>query len=121
MNPWRELVSSNPQLRAFALAATNPTAANLGRGIVGRCLVCFAKAERAPTSGPRDRAVQLGEAPRGQTEEGEQTHVHGLVSRREDLNWYHLSPLTNHKATQRGVVTGGFERKQFFGAGRTGV
>ena len=28
-------------------------------------------------------------------------------------NPYHLSPLTNHKDTQRGVVTGGFERKQY--------
>jgi hypothetical protein len=28
-------------------------------------------------------------------------------------NPYHLSPLTNHKDTQRGVVKGGFERKQY--------
>ena len=28
-------------------------------------------------------------------------------------NPYHLSPLTNHKDTQRGVVQGGFERKQY--------
>jgi hypothetical protein len=31
----------------------------------------------------------------------------------ERKNPYHLSPLTNHKDTQRGVVTGGFERKQY--------
>jgi hypothetical protein len=59
---------------------------------------------------------------------GPQTHIHVIVSRTENLtrynerklagelerkNPYHLSPLTNHKNTQRGVVTGGFERKQY--------
>ena len=72
--------------------------------------------------------MQLGEVKRGQAKEGEQAHVHVLVSRTENLarynerkrtgelerkNPYHLSPLTNHKNTQRGVVTGGFERKQY--------
>ncbi|WP_052695661.1 DUF5712 family protein [Hymenobacter sp. AT01-02] len=31
----------------------------------------------------------------------------------DQKNPYHLSPLINHKNTQRRVVTGGFERKQY--------
>ncbi|MET4108380.1 DUF5712 family protein [Hymenobacter sp. UYP22] len=124
----RHLGSDPEPLRAYTRAAMEEYAANFGKGIAGRDLVYFAKVEHARTTGPQDRAVQVGEVKRGQPKEGEQTHVHVLVSRTENLaryrertqagelkrkNPYHLSPLTNHKDTQRGVVRGGFERKQY--------
>ena len=124
----RHLGSDPEKLRIYTRAAMEEYAANFGKGITGKDLVYFAKVEHERTTGPRDRAVQLGEVKRGQEKEGEQTHIHVLVSRTENLaryaerkqagdvdrkNPYHLSPLTNHKNTARGVVTGGFERKQY--------
>lgn len=124
----RHIGSDPEKLRAYTRAAMEEYAANFGKGIEGRDLVYFAKVEHERTTGPQDRAVQVGEAKRGQAKEGEQTHIHVLVSRTENLaryterkqageldrkNPYHLSPLTNHKDTRRGVVTGGFERKQY--------
>jgi hypothetical protein len=103
-------------------------AANFGKGIEGRDLVYFAKVEHERTTNHQDRAVQVGDVEKGQAKEGDQTHIHVIVSRTENLaryterkksgeldrkNPYHLSPLTNHKDTQRGVVQGGFERKQY--------
>jgi hypothetical protein len=124
----RHIGSVPEKLRAYTRAAMEQYAANFEKGIEGKDLVYFAKVEHERTTGPADRAVQVGEVKRGQAKEGEQTHIHVLVSRTENLarynerkqagelerkNPYHLSPLTNHKDTQRGVVTGGFERKQY--------
>ncbi|MCC3155216.1 DUF5712 family protein [Hymenobacter sp. BT770] len=124
----RHIGSDPEKLRAYTRAAMEQYAANFGKGIEGKDLVYFAKVEHERTTGPADRAVQVGEVKRGQAKAGEQTHIHILVSRTENLaryterkqagelerkNPYHLSPLTNHKDTQRGVVTGGFARKQY--------
>ena len=124
----RHIDSDPEQLRAYTREAMEQYAANFGKGIEGKDLVYFAKVEHERTTGPADRAVQLGDVARGQAKPGDQTHIHVLVSRTENLaryserkksgelgrkNPYHLSPLTNHKDTQRGVVTGGFERKQY--------
>ncbi|MBT9395614.1 hypothetical protein KLP40_20780 [Hymenobacter sp. NST-14] len=124
----RHIGSSLEKLQDYTRAAMEQYASNFGKGIEGRDLVYFAKVEHERTTGPQDRAVQVGEVKRGQTKEGEQTHIHVLVSRTENLaryterkqageldrkNPYHLSPLTNHKDTRRGVVVGGFERKQY--------
>ncbi|WP_210522060.1 DUF5712 family protein [Hymenobacter terricola] len=124
----RHIDSDPEKLRAYTRAAMEQYAANFGKGIEGRDLVYFAKVEHERTTNHQDRAVQVGDVAKGQTKAGPQTHIHVIVSRTENLarynerkragelerkNPYHLSPLTNHKNTQRGVVTGGFERKQY--------
>ena len=122
-------IGSDPQkLQAFTRAAMEAYAANFGKGIESRDLVWFAKVEHSRSYSYTDRAVQLGEQPKGTVKLGDQTHVHVIVSRTENLrqyaegkaigqharkNPYHLSPMTNHKATTKGVVTGGFERNGF--------
>jgi hypothetical protein len=124
----RHIGSDPEKLRAYTRAAMEQYAANFGKGIEGRDLVYFAKVEHERTTNHQDRAVQVGDVAKGQAKAGPQTHIHVIVSRTENLarynerklageldrkNPYHLSPLTNHKNTQRGVVTGGFERKQY--------
>ncbi len=124
----RHIGSDPEQLRTYTRAAMEQYAANFGKGIEGRDLVYFAKVEHERTTNHQDRAVQVGDVAKGQAKPGPQTHIHIIVSRTENLaryaerkktgeverkNPYHLSPLTNHKDTQRGVVTGGFERKQY--------
>lgn len=124
----RHIDSDPEKLRAYTRAAMEQYAANFGKGIEVRDLVYFAKVEHERTTNHQDRAVQVGDVATGQAKAGPQTHIHVIVSRTENLtryterkragelerkNPYHLSPLTNHKNTQRGVVTGGFERKQY--------
>ena len=124
----RHIGSDPEKLREYTRAAMEQYAANFGKGIEGKDLVYFAKVEHERTTNHKDRAVQLEEVKKGQAKEGEQTHIHVIVSRTENLaryterkksgeldrkNPYHLSPLTNHKDTQRGVVKGGFERRQY--------
>ena len=41
-------------------------------------------------------------------------HCHLIVSRKDQTNKKKLSPLTNHKNTQKGTVTGGFDRVNLF-------
>lgn len=87
--------------------------------------------ERERTHGPSDRAVQIGQERKGIKKEGQQTHVHILVSRTEHLarfkaqqqaeqvvrkNPLKLSPATNHRVTERGAVQGGFDRSNFIRA-----
>ena len=41
-------------------------------------------------------------------------HCHLIVSRKDQMNKKKLSPLTNHKNTKKGTVTGGFDRVNLF-------
>ena len=41
-------------------------------------------------------------------------HCHLIVSRKDQTNKKNLSPLTNHKNTKKGTVTGGFDRVNLF-------
>ncbi len=41
-------------------------------------------------------------------------HCHLIVSRKDQVNKKKLSPLTNHKHTKKGTVTGGFDRVNLF-------
>ena len=41
-------------------------------------------------------------------------HCHLIVSRKDQTNKKKLSPLTNHKNTQKGTVTSGFDRVNLF-------
>lgn len=46
--------------------------------------------------------------------EGLQIHIHGVPSRKDIHNKYQLSPVTAHRNTSKGPVTGGFERNKFY-------
>lgn len=122
-------IGSDPEaLKAFTRSAMEAYAQNFGKGIESRDLVWYAKIEHSRSYDYTDRAVQLGEQAKGGLKLGDQTHIHVIVSRTENLktyrqdlseglhqrkNPYHLSPLTNHKGTTKGVVLGGFERNGF--------
>lgn len=41
-------------------------------------------------------------------------HCHLIVSRKDQTNKKKLSPLTNHKDTKKGTITGGFDRVNLF-------
>ena len=122
-------IGADPEaLKAFTRSVMEAYAQNFGKGIDSRDLVWYAKIEHSRSYDYTDRAVQLGEQAKGGLKVGDQTHIHVIVSRTENLktyrqdldgdlharkNPYHLSPLTNHKGTTKGVVLGGFERNSF--------
>ena len=41
-------------------------------------------------------------------------HCHIIVSRKDQTNKIKLSPLTNHRNTEKGAIKGGFDRKNLF-------
>lgn len=41
-------------------------------------------------------------------------HCHLIVSRKDQSNKIKISPLTNHRKTKKGVITGGFDRSNLF-------
>ncbi len=41
-------------------------------------------------------------------------HCHMIVSRKDQSNKIKISPLTNHRNTKKGVITGGFDRTALF-------
>ncbi|RAJ90051.1 hypothetical protein LX87_05530 [Larkinella arboricola] len=124
----KHLGNDPSQLQAYTRAVMEAYASHFGKGIESRDLVWYAKIEHTRHYNHQDRPVQLGEIARGQAKAGEQTHVHVLVSRTENLARYQaqkqsgaisrknplkLSPATNHRGTERGAVQGGFDRSAF--------
>lgn len=119
------------KLRDYTREVMNEYARNFGKGIESKDLVWFAKIEKERIHTHSDRAVQTGEELKGKKKEGEQTHVHVIVSRTENLSQFKahqqageierkhplkLSPATNHRATEKGAVKGGFDRINFIRA-----
>ena len=51
---------------------------------------------------------------RSRSDNGLNMHCHLIVSRKDQSNKKKLSPLTNHKNTKNGVITGGFDRVNLF-------
>lgn len=51
---------------------------------------------------------------RSRSDNGLNMHCHLIVSRKDQSNKKKLSPLTNHKNTKKGTVTGGFDRVNLF-------
>ncbi|MVN23485.1 DUF5712 family protein [Mucilaginibacter arboris] len=50
---------------------------------------------------------------RGSKGQENQLHVHLIVSRKDKANKKKLSPMTNHRGTEKGAVKGGFNREAF--------
>lgn len=50
---------------------------------------------------------------RGSKGQENQLHIHLIVSRKDMANKKKLSPMTNHRGTEKGAVKGGFNREAF--------
>jgi len=51
---------------------------------------------------------------RDRSENKQNMHCHLIVSRKDQSNKVKISPLTNHRNTKKGVITGGFDRTTLF-------
>ena len=90
------------------------TGAINGKEIDEKQLTWYAKLERGRKYDGRDKEVLSGKARSGQEKEGDQRHFHILIARKTKDEKHKISPLSNHRDTQKGVVKGGFERVKFF-------
>lgn len=89
------------------------TGAVNGKNIDEKQLTWFAKLEQQRKYKGTDKEVLAGKAKSGQMKEGDQRHFHVLIARKTKDEKHKISPLTNHRDTQKGVVKGGFERVKF--------
>ncbi|MCK8496067.1 DUF5712 family protein [Spirosoma sp. RP8] len=111
-------IGNDPEkLRDYTRSVMENYAQNFGKGIESSDLVWFAKIEYNRSYSHEDKAVQEGTAQKGQPKEGDQTHVHVIVSRfkereMEQQRSMSLSPLTNHRQAG-GAIGNGFDRVNF--------
>lgn len=108
------------KLRDYTRAVMDNYAQNFGKGIESKDLVWYAKIEYSRSYSHEDKAVQEGVAQKGQPKEGDQTHIHIIVSRfkerqQEGERTTSLSPLTNHRQAG-GAIGNGFDRVNFIQA-----
>ena len=114
-------IGNDPEkLREYTRGVMENYAQNFGKGIESSDLVWFAKIEYNRSYSHADQAVQEGTAQKGQPKEGDQTHVHVIVSRfkereMEQQRSMSLSPLTNHRQAG-GAIGNGFDRVSFIHA-----
>ncbi len=88
-------------------------AKNFNKGLKGDDIRYYSKIETQRKYKGTDEEVKKGLVKQGEKKPGDQTHVHTLVSRKDQSNSKKLSPLTNHKNTSKGAVQGGFNRSDF--------
>lgn len=105
------------KLRDYTRGVMENYARNFGKGIDSKDLVWYAKIEYSRSYTHEDKAVQEGAAQKGQAKEGDQTHIHVIVSRfkerqQEGERTASLSPLTNHRKAG-GAIGNGFDRVNF--------
>jgi hypothetical protein len=108
------------KLREYTRGVMENYAANFGKDITSNDLVWYAKIEYSRSYTHEDKAVQEGAAHKGQPKEGDQTHIHLIVSRfaerqHEGERTASLSPLTNHRKAG-GAIGNGFDRVNFIQA-----
>lgn len=108
------------KLRDYTRGVMENYARNFGKGIESNDLVWYAKIEYSRQYSHEDKAVQDGAAQKGQSKEGDQAHIHIIVSRfkerqHEGERTSSLSPLTNHRKAG-GAIGNGFDRVNFIQA-----
>ncbi|WP_299250380.1 DUF5712 family protein [uncultured Cytophaga sp.] len=96
-----EFLGNDPdKLKTYTREFMNAYAANFNKGLQGSDLVYYAKVE-----------WNRYDEKKKDIKDGNNLHVHIIVSRRDKNQYYKLSPMTNHQNTKSGPVKGGFCRK----------
>lgn len=90
------------KLMDYTRSVMDEYAANFNKGLMGQDLLWFAKIEEFRKDKDKE-----------QLKPGPQWHIHVIVSRYDKGKRFKLSPLTNHKNTDKGMAKGGFNRNEF--------
>jgi len=122
--------NDNQKLKDYTRNVMENYASNFNKGLESKDLVWYAKVENERKHTYDSNEVKTGNTKEGQLKEGDQRHIHIIVSRcaaRQDLNvikeqklmtnkdrTMKLSPLTNQRGESKGAVKTGFDRDSFF-------
>jgi hypothetical protein len=107
----KHIGKSEEKLKDFTRAAMNEYAANFDKGIEGKDLLYFAKLEQKRHNRGSDKEVRQGLKISGKEKNGDNRHIHVVVSRRAKGKGAKLSPENNSKGTKK---TKGFYQQQFY-------
>ncbi|WP_113652760.1 DUF5712 family protein [Pedobacter namyangjuensis] len=111
------------QLKQYAEEVMCEYARNFKRDGISSAkdLMWFGKIENHRYYGHRDKEVISGERKRGEQKEGNQMHVHIIVSRKDATNKIKLSPMNNSKGKneEHSKKLGQFNRVAFKQSGET--
>lgn len=117
----KHIGSDSDKLKEYTRQVMENYAANFNKGVESKDLVWYARIEHSRQYTHEDKAVQEGTAHKGQAKEGEQTHIHVIVSRfkerqQDNERSMSLSPQTNHRQASSKGVQSGFDRVRFIQA-----
>lgn len=110
------------KLQSYTRDMMGAYAENFNKNLTEKDIVWAARIETERQYTHADTEVKSGDRQRGQAKEGEQTHIHIIASRftakeSERDRTTSISPLTNHRGTDKGAVKGGFTRTDFIQKG----
>lgn len=105
-------------IKDYSRKAMDVYATAFNRGLEGKDLVYFGKIEQQRYFNGMEKEVKLGNAKRGESKPGLQTHVHFIISRKDKTQKHSLSPHANSRGSKNHVLNGkkvilGFDRKAF--------
>jgi hypothetical protein len=115
-----QFIGNDPQkIKTYTIKVMEQYAAQFNRDISIDNVNWFAKIEFNRYYKGDNEDVISGIRQQGEIKEGLNTHVHFIVGRKSKDGTKKLSPKTNHRETQKGPVTGGFNRDFFKQQGET--
>lgn len=104
---------NSEKIKTYTIKVMEQYAENFNRGISLDDLVWFAKIEQNRYYNGDDPEVVNGSKKQGQVKEKLNTHAHFIIGRKTKDGSKKISPKTNHRNTQKGPITGGFNRDEF--------
>lgn len=114
----KSIGNDKEKLKAFTRTAMDGYADNFNKGLKGQDMLYFAKIEKERTYKGTDKEVKNREQKQGALKQGDNRHIHVIVSRRAKGNGAKVSPLANSKnntAMLNGKkVQKGFDRQKFY-------
>jgi uncharacterized protein DUF5712 len=118
----KHIGNNNDKLKEFTRSAMDEYAKNFNKGLEGKDLLYFAKLEHERKYKGNDIEVERKEKEQGEQKQGDQRHIHVIVSRRAKEKGAKVCPVIDSKghkmkvrATGR-VVNIGFDRQQYYTA-----
>ena len=105
-------------LKEYTRSVMDEYAKNYNRELKGDDIKWYGKVEYDRQYKGTDREVRQGQVRQGDLKEGNNMHVHVIVSRKDESNTKKLSPLANEKGNNNSILNGqkvqrGFNRDQF--------
>lgn len=107
------ILSDPTRIRLYTRQVMEAYARNFNKGLQSSDLVWYAKIEYKRTFKGFEPKVRNGIFHQGDQKPGLNTHVHLVISRKDQTQKLKLSPMTNHRKSSTGIIKSGFDRMRF--------